>query len=137
MTAEAIRRTVPPSSATPIPGSPRLVFSALAGPVSWSLQELAGWLLGSRTCEPVAPDTVRIASVVVTLAALVIAGAGASLGRSAWRGAVARHDELLRAGQEWIEFAALAGLLVSSAFVVAIVWAGFASIWLTRCGAMR
>lgn len=86
-----------------------LWFAALAGPVAWSLHELASYALVKLACS----SGLVIMLHLVTLAALGLALAGGYVAFKARTSNVAHHDTA--------EFLATAGLLSSAIFAFAIL----------------
>jgi hypothetical protein len=111
----------------------RLWIGLLAAPVAWSVQGLLGWFFGARVCTSMSIGAVRLTVGLIGVAALVVAVGGFTVGLENWRTASADP----RPAADRVEFMSLGGLLVSSTFLVAIVWACLNALLLNGCGGMR
>lgn len=112
-------------------------FSLLAAPVAWSLQELFGWYFGARVCAALPLGGVRVVLGAASLVALAVSVWGALVG---WRNLQRTSGGTTLLGtdaNERVEFMSLAGLLVSSVFVLGIFWAGLSTVVLDVCGYVR
>lgn len=111
----------------------RLWFGLLAGPGAWAVQHFLGWFFGARICAGMSIAAVRTVLGGIGIAALVCAAAGLMVGM--------QNLQAVRAGERpqegRVEFMSLGGVLVSTAFVVGIVWAGLNAIFINVCGGMR
>jgi hypothetical protein len=116
--------------------SPALRFALLAAPCAWIAQGPIVWWLGARLCRPLSVGAARGLAGAVSIAALGIAIAGIVVGLRQHRRVQAAIDAPARAGGV-AQFAAMAGVFISAAFAVGILWAGLSSLWLSGCGAMR
>jgi hypothetical protein len=121
-----------------IPRAPRGAwFALLAGPAAWSLQGLFGWFFGARVCAALPLPGVRLVLGAASLIALAVAAGGALVG---WRNFQQESGGTALLGadaNERVEFMSLAGLLVSSAFVLGIFWAGLSAVLVNVCGYVR
>ena len=121
-----------------IPRAPRGAwFALLAGPAAWSLQGLFGWFFGARVCAALPLPGVRLVLGAASLIALAVAAGGALVG---WRNLQQESGGTALLGtdaNERVEFMSLAGLLVSSAFVLGIFWAGLSAVFVNVCGYVR
>ena len=133
---------LPPRDRTP---TPRAVwFGLIGGPAAWALQGLLGWWIAGATCNDgtaewgrLSPGGVRTLLVVLSAAALGTAVASAVGARQWWRGLTppGRFTEAL--GKQRLEFMAIAGVLISIVFSIAITWTALAILWLDVCEWMR
>jgi hypothetical protein len=128
----------PSPSASVIPENPKgLWFGLIAAPAAWAVQGLLGWFFGERTCATITPPSVRLIVLLISIAALLVATAGITRGWSAWRRRSDAPSLMDSDARDRVEFMAIGGLLVSSIFAIAIVWAGLSSAFLSECGRMR
>ena len=121
-------------SATAIAPVPRRVWAALLGaPTAWIVQGLAGWLIGARICAGASVSAVRITLIAVGVAAIVVSTASLAAGLTNWRTVNAEGTSL----HDRAAFLAFAGVFVSGAFTVGIVWATLNGLFIDACGGMR
>jgi hypothetical protein len=108
-------------------------YGLLAPPAAWALQEWLGWYFGQRTCQGLAPTSVRWILLGVSAVALCVALAGVARGWSVWR-----DREVLDADhRDRVDFMAFGGLLVSAIFAIAVIWGALPTAFLSECGWMR
>jgi hypothetical protein len=112
-------------------------FALCAAPLAWLAQLLLGWYFGARICEPMSVGSVKAAVAIVSVIALATAVLSASLGWRNWRASTSMPHPVVSDASDRREFLALAGLLISASFTLAIAWGGFASIALVNCGRTR
>ena len=108
-----------------------LWFGLLAGPLAWIAQELVGYALSARSCGAGGPrpfaiaQGLGVAELVVSGAALVVVIAGLITAASAWRRADRHRSAAAEPGLEAAEgraqFMAVAGMLASGLFLIAIL----------------
>jgi hypothetical protein len=115
----------------------RLWAGVLLAPAAWIAQGALGWYFGYEACTTFGVGPARVALVVLSLIALVIAAAGGVIAWTNW-GAVSpgRHPGHVHAGNR-VEFMAAGGVLVSTMFVIGIGWAALSALLLATCGGMR
>jgi hypothetical protein len=111
----------------------RLWFGLLGAPGAWATQHFLGWFFGARICAGMSIASVREILGGIGIAALVCAAAGLLVGVRNLE--TARAAE--RAQEDRVEFMSLGGVLVSTAFVVGIAWAGLNAVFINVCGGMR
>lgn len=133
---------LPPRDRTPTPGA--VWFGLIGGPAAWALQGLLGWGIAGAACNdgtaawgPLSPGGVRMLLVVLSLAALGAAVASGVGARQWWRGLTPPGRFTEAVGKQRLEFMAIAGVLVSIVFSIAITWTGLAVLWLDVCEWMR
>jgi hypothetical protein len=122
-------------SAAPARHLGRLWYAVLAAPLAWATVIAAGYFLQDAGCPPASSGDiwgidVSAVSVAVVSIGAVIAGAGVLVGLWEIRAARSGEDRRGRA-----EFMAVAGLLGSLLFLLAIVLSGIAFIPLSSCRA--
>jgi hypothetical protein len=110
-----------------------LWWGVLAAPLAWATVISAGYFLQDAGCPPASPGEiwgvdVSAVSVAVVIACAAIAAAGALVAYRETR--LSRNDET-RGGRS--HFMAVAGLLGSLLFLLAIVLSGIAFIPLSSC----
>jgi hypothetical protein len=90
-----------------------LWFGLLAAPLAWSLQELLGYGLSARACGAV--TRIGVAEMVVTLAAIVVAGSALLVSRSSSRrlGVEGGSDRFMAAGGTLVSVIFLFGILMN------------------------
>jgi hypothetical protein len=121
-----------------MPGSAlALWFPLIGAPAAWTIQGLIGWWSGERLCSAMSIATVRGLTVVVTLAALAVAVGGIVIASKMWQRSSPASHPMHTDATGRVEFMALGGVLVSSAFAIGIVWAGLSSVFLNACGRVR
>ncbi len=113
--------------------SQRLWFGLIAAPAAWLIELLFGWWVGARICTSMSIPAVRMTAGIFSVAMLAIAGTALFTGVHNWREATATE----RAAADRVEFMAFGGVLVSAAFVIAIVWSGLSAAVINVCGGMR
>ncbi|HWB17445.1 MAG TPA: hypothetical protein VG538_13640 [Vicinamibacterales bacterium] len=117
---------------------PALRFALVAAPCAWIAQGLIVWWVGERLCRPLSVGTARGLIGAVSIVALGVAVAALVVGvRQGHRLDAAIGRDIAPAAAGVARFAVTAGIFVSAAFAVGIVWAGLSSVWLSGCGAMR
>jgi len=114
-----------------------LWFGLVAAPLAWTVQGLLGWFFGERVCVSMAPASVRVTLAVISVAALLVAITGIGTGLRTWRRASDAPHPVHAEAWDRVEFMALGGVLVSSAFAIGIFWAGLSSAFLFTCGRVR
>ena len=119
-------------------GSPLSLWFPLTGaPAAWAIQGLLGWWAGERVCSAMSIEAVRGFTVVVTLVALAVAVGGIVMASRMWQRSSSASGAMHTDATSRLEFMALGGVLVSSAFAIGIVWAGLSSVFLNACGRVR
>lgn len=111
-----------------------LWFPLWAPPAAWAIQEWLGWYFGQRVCNPMAASSVRWIVLSISIALLIVTVLGI---RTSVSGLRAPHRAIHAAHRDRVDFMAFGGLLVSSIFAIAIVWAALAPVFLGNCGWMR
>lgn len=125
-----MKATIPESMAA-------LWFPLVGGPAAWMIQGLIGWWSGERLCSAMSIGAARGLTLVVTIVALAIAVGGIVLASRTWQRSSPTSHPMHTDATNRVEFMALGGVLVSSAFAIGIVWAGLSSIFLNACGRVR
>jgi hypothetical protein len=129
----------------PLPTPPAIWAGIAAAPLAWAAQGLIGWWVSSRVCADGTPQwgswsaaTVRLTLVSLSAAALLVALVGAAAAYRAFRARrqPGRSTEAFT-GEYRLGFMAMAGVLISSIFAVAIVLAGIAVGTVSVCEYMR
>lgn len=129
----------------PPPVAARIWYGIFAAPVAFGLQEMLDWLISSGACPAGAPaDVGGVPLLTHTRAILWGIGAGAIVaavaalwvGVSEWRRS---HDPSFLAikAQRRADYLAAAAMLVSAAFLLAILWQTVAIFVLPKCEMMR
>jgi hypothetical protein len=111
----------------------RLWFPLLAPPLAFAAEGAFGWWIGAGICTSYSIGSVRILVAIVSIATLIVASAGLSTGIQSYRAASATHH----AAGDRVEFMALGGVFVSSAFLVGLIWFGLNAVFINSCGGMR
>jgi hypothetical protein len=114
-----------------------LWFGLLAAPTAWTIQGLLGWWAGERICGDMSIGGVRGLTAVVSMLALIVALAGVATAWRAWDGTSRAPHAIHAEAWDRVEFMALGGLLVSSAFTLGIIWGALPSLMLSACGRVR
>ena len=113
--------------------SQRWWFGLLAAPGAWIVEGLFGWGAGSRVCTAWSVATARLVIGAFSLVMLAFAAAGLLTGVRNWRTATAAP----RAAGDRVEFMSFGGVLVSTAFVIGIIWSGLVAVFIDECGRAR
>jgi hypothetical protein len=113
--------------------STRLWFPLVAPPLAFGAEGAFGWWAGAKICTSLSIGSVRALIGVVTIAMLVVALVGLSTGVNSYRAVSATHH----AAADRVEFMAFAGVLVSTSFVVGLIWFGLNAVFINVCGGMR
>lgn len=117
-----------------------LWFGFGAAPIAWAIQGLVGVMVSAQFCPANTPGWaimgetgVRIVLGIITLCLLAVAiSAGVTSFRN-WR-LLAGHRELVHAeGINREAFMSLGGVLISTVFTVALLWAGIPIVMLSVC----
>jgi hypothetical protein len=115
----------------------RLWTGVIAAPAAWIAQGALGWYFGYEACGGWTPAGARIAVAVLSALALVAALAGWSVAWRTWGRVAAERRPFDVTGWDRVEFMSAGGVLVSSIFIIAIVWAALSALLLRECGGMR
>jgi hypothetical protein len=108
------------SAANPPDVSPaRLWFGVSAAAVAWVLENMLGPVISSLR-----GDAVRLLLAAVTVALLAVAVTAGVVSYQNWRRLSDQRSISASEGRNRAEFMALAGVFVSTVFVVGIVWSG-------------
>lgn len=113
--------------------SPRgLWFSLIAPVVAFGVEGAVGWWAGDWMCRSTsfAAGRALIAIVTVLMLAIAVSGLMTAIGH------VQTANRQGIAGDR-VEFMALGGVFVSTAFAVGLVWFGLNAAFVRQCGGMR
>ncbi len=110
-----------------------LWFPLVAPPLAFGADGAFGWWAGAQICRSMSIGSVRVLVGGVTLAMLIVSLAGLATGVRSYRQASAAAH----AAADRVEFMALGGVLVSSSFVVGLIWFWLNAVFVTVCGGMR
>lgn len=113
--------------------SPRsLWFSLIAPVVAFGVEGAIGWWAGDWMCRSmsIAAGRALIAIVTVLMLAIAVGGLMTAMGN------VQTANQKGIAGDR-VEFMALGGVFVSTAFAVGLVWFGLNAAFVRQCGGMR
>jgi hypothetical protein len=111
----------------------RLWFPLVAPPLAFGVEGAFGWWAGAAICTSLSIGSARALVGIVSVAMLIVALVGLSMGIRGYRAASAASY----AAVDRIEFLALGGVLVSTAFIVGLIWFGLNGIFIKGCGGMR
>jgi hypothetical protein len=106
----------------------RVWYGVVAGPTAWLVQASVYWLVSGRACAdgtlawgPLAPSAVRVLLIVIAAAALAAGWLALATSARIWR-AISERASLSEAeGYGVAEYVALAGVLLSGVFLLAMV----------------
>lgn len=123
-----------------VAGMPALWFVGFAGPVLWSLQLLANYVLVSLACRTgvIGGEVLGIAGVhllligIMLALALVVLYAGLTAFRIARRIGINEESGAI-ASLTRRRFMAFAGVLYSIMFAIGIIWSGLPAFFVTPC----
>jgi hypothetical protein len=122
----------------------RLWVAIVASTLAFALTGALGWLIagvacrdGSRDLGPLSPTGVRLLIGMIAAAGLFVTAYGASLGFREWRSRAPDGELQDVAGSDRQKFLALSALLVSSVFLLGIVWEGLPAVLVDVCEAIR
>ncbi len=113
-------------------------FALFGAPAAWALQGVIVWLVEARACHSTLasgdalPAGVRASGIGLAIVAGAVAVAALLTGVDG-----ARHGRGLLDVRTRPDFLAVAGVLVSAAFLIAILLTGYASAMLDLCRGMR
>ncbi len=117
-----------------------LWFGIVAAPVAWAVQGLFGWYFAGAGCANASMGgggSLQIASTLISIAAAIVAVIGIVEGWRNW-GRSGEPTRLEAAeGRTRTQYVAAAGALISSIFLVGIVWAGIGADIVNACGSAR
>ena len=114
-----------------------LWFTLLAAPVAWAFQGRFGWWAGERICADMSIGGVRGLTALVSMIALIVALAGVATAWRAWETASSAPHAVHAEAWDRVEFVALSGLFISSAFTLGIIWGALPSLMVSACGRVR
>ena len=114
-----------------------LWFGLLAAPAAWTIQGLLGWWAGERICGDLSIAGVRGLTALGSMLALIVALAGVATAWRAWLTTTSAPHPIHAEAWDRVEFMALGGFLVSSAFTLGIIWGALPSLMLSACGRAR
>ncbi len=117
-----------------------LWFGIVAAPIAWAIQGLFGWYFGGADCvngSMAGGSSLQVVSTIIGIAAALVAVAGIITGLRNWRqsGEAARLETA--EGHTATQYIAAASTLVSSIFLIAIIWAGIGGAIVNACGSAR
>jgi hypothetical protein len=120
-------------------GHPARLWYAVAGaPVAWAAQSGIGWFVTGRACaDGDASGATRAVLLAVGGAALLAGLYAVVIGRSAWRRTHGSEDVLRSEGRSVVEYVLAAGVLVSSVFILAIIWTMLPAVMVDVCQGVR
>jgi hypothetical protein len=108
------------------------------------LQASFHWLIASRACDDGSPglgvlSEGMVRAVLLGLAggALAAAGVGLTWSLRAWRSSTSEPSLTSVEGRGVDEYISFAGVLISSVFLLAIVWTGLAAVMVDVCEGAR
>ena len=110
----------------------RLWFPLLAPMFAFGIEGAFGWWVGAWICESASIGAGRVWVAIVTVAMLVVTLSALTTAVGSYR----RANPAEVAGDR-VQFMALGGVLVSTAFAVGLVWFGLNAVFLHQCGGMR
>ncbi|MFC4313702.1 hypothetical protein ACFPN2_31805 [Steroidobacter flavus] len=112
-------------------------FAILGAPLAWAAQGLIGWFVSARACAgDLDSGGARVAELVISIVALIVALAGVGIGLRAWRHSADSSIAAIRAEVRQ-DFLAAVALIVSVSFSLGIVWAALSAFLLPMCERMR
>lgn len=125
-----------------------LWFGLFGAPLAWSIQLLAGYALSAHTCFP--EDQLRPATatrpmeqtlLLIAVGGLAVALAAGLTAWSNWRRTRSETDgdsgDLLESGEGRTRFMALAGMLLSGVFALALLFSALPPFLVPACGGPR
>jgi len=129
----------------PPPVAARIWYGIFAAPVAFGLQEMLDWLISSGACPSGAPADVggvplftntKVILWVISAVAIIAAVAALWVGISEWRRS---HDPSFLSIKAHLrtDYLAAAAMLVSAAFLLAILWQAVVVCVLPQCEMMR
>jgi hypothetical protein len=111
----------------------RVWLSVVTGPLLWSAQGLLGWWISGRACNdgvadwgPLSASGIRTLLMAIGIVALGATAAAGLAARSAGR-------PIVTEGRDPLQFISTAGVYITAAFTVGILWAIAASATLPVC----
>jgi hypothetical protein len=115
----------------------RLWTGVLLAPAAWITQGSLGWYFGYQACAGLGVAGARTALMVLSLVCLGFALVGGWVAWSSWGLTATERHPLDVKGWDRVEYMAAGGVLISSIFVIGIVWGGLSPVLLNECGGMR
>lgn len=113
-------------------------FSAAVG--AWLLEGVVGVIVSAQFCPANAPNWgilgengVRLALGLITIALLIVAISGAVVAYRNWQILAGGREFLHAEGISREAFMSFGGVLISTAFIVGIVWEGIPLVLLEQC----
>lgn len=134
-----------PDGRNDAPGIFRLYVGMTVAPFAWAIQILIGYSLAAYACYPKTfalgrPlwSDLRIGLAVATAACWVLLGVGCFVAWRNYRATASPADlsshRTLQSGDGRARFMALAGLLVSGGFGIALLFTSIGLVWVPACG---
>ena len=114
-----------------------LWFTLVAAPVAWTIQGLLGWWAGERICADLSVGGARGLTALVSMLALIVALLSVATAWRVWGMASSGPHAIHAEAWDRVEFMALSGLFISSAFTLGIIWGALPSLMLSACGRVR
>lgn len=133
------------AATTPPPSRPSIWYGIFAAPVAFGIQEILSWLISSGACPSGNPADigghplfthVRPILWAIAAAALVAAAVALGIGIGAWRRSQDPSFLSIRARRR-SDYLAVAAMLVSAVFLIAILWQTAGVFVLPECEILR
>lgn len=124
-------------------GRGRIWIVAMAIPILWMLQEVAGFWITAKACppemEPLHFTSARIAIGVLSLVAVILGAIAILAALKVWRSLTTPSHEgrTVTAVDERVRFVATLGLIVGITLTLGLLLAGLAPLILRACGETR
>lgn len=119
-------------------------YGIVAGPAAWVLVSALAWWIDSRACVggeaawgALSGGGVRALIIALVAAAFVAAAAGLAAAVRAWRHTTDRTSLTEAYGYSVPEYLAIAGVFISSVFVLAVFWTGLPAVLVRVCEGTR
>jgi len=118
----------------------RLWYGFTAAPAMWVIQELLGVIISAQNCPANLPGWseiggtgIKVLLALISLGLLAIAVSGGIVAYGNWRRLAGSRDPVHADGITREVFMSVGGILVSTAVVAGILWAGLPSLILNQC----
>jgi len=118
----------------------RLWYGFTVAAFAWLLEGAIGVIVSAQFCPANAPgwgivgqNSVRLALGVVTIVLLILAISGAIVSFRNWQTLSGNSEFVHAEGRTRDAFMSIGGIIISSVFIVGILWSGIPLIMLEQC----
>ncbi len=117
-----------------------LWFGWIAAPIAWAVQGLFGWYFGGADClsgSMAGGGGLKVAETLIGIGAAIVAIVAIVHGYRDWQSSGEPTRLEAANGRTPMQYLAAGGALISSIFLIAIIWAGVGGVIVNACGSAR